>query len=157
MEMRKAIMALCLMCATMVSAQGIGNIRFGTTYDEAVTDIKASLGEPVSSDANVVTYKNISFKGFEWNEITFRFKNGKLAEARCYMNHKNKRLATAKLSEIANIMENEHVMSMDYEEDGNLFYAGGRSPMGVGHLFTIFISPRNGIWTPQMRFGPFSI
>lgn len=155
--MRKAILGLCFMCATVAGARGIESIKFGTTYQEAVTNIKASLGEPLSSDTNVLTYKDVSFKGFTWNEITFRFKNGKLVEARCYMNQKNKRMATAKMSAIAKAMEKDYSMSMDYEDDGNLFYAGGTSPLGYGRLFTIFISPRNGVWTTQMRFGPFSI
>ena len=73
------------------------------------------------------------------------------------MNQKNKRMATAKMSAIAKVMEKDYSMSMDYEDDGNLFYAGGTSPLGYGRLFTIFISPRNGVWTTQMRFGPFSI
>lgn len=156
-EMRKAILALCFMFGTAVCAQGIGCIKFGTNYQEAVAEIKASMGEPVFSDTHVVTYKNAAFEGFTWSEVTFRFKNGKLAEARCYMNQANKNMAVAQLGIIAKAMGREHSLSMDYEDDGNLFYAGGLSPMGYGRLFTLFISPRNGTWTTQMRFGPFSI
>ena len=156
-SMKKALLGLCLMCATMANAQGIGKVRFETAYDEAVPCIEAILGTPVAADANAITCKNVSFKGFKWSEITFKFKEGRLTEARCYMNQRNKKAATSQLSDIAKVMEKEHVMTMDFEDDGNLFYAGGTSPMGYGHLFTIFISPRNGIWTTQMRFGPFRI
>ncbi|MGI6243036.1 MAG: hypothetical protein ACOYJK_05830 [Prevotella sp.] len=155
--MKKFVLGLCLMFAITSNAQGIGNVRFGTAYDEAMACIKAILGTPIAADASVVTYKDVSFKGFKWSEITFTFKNGRLAEARCYMNQRSKRAASSKVTDIAKVMAKDHVMSMDFEDDGNKFYAGGKSPEGFGHLFTIFISPRNGVWTTQMRFGPFRI
>jgi len=153
--MKKIVLAICIVFSMVANAQGIDNLRFGTAYNDALTLIKAQYGSPLSIDSESVTYKNVSYQGFKWNEVVFKFTNGKLSEARYYMNQKNKILATKRITDIAKTMEKTHVITKDYEDDGNLFYAGGKSPMGFGHLFTIFVSPRNGVWTSQLRFGPF--
>lgn len=153
--MRKIVVAICFMVSLMANAQGIGNIKFGAPYNEALVCIKDMFGEPVSANSEMVTYNNVSYKGFKWNELVFRFTNGHLVEARYYMNQKDKAMAKRQLDSIAKAMEKSYAISRDFEDDGNVFYAGGISPMGMGRLFTIFVSPRNGSWTSQLRFGPF--
>ncbi len=153
--MRKLVVALGLLIATMARAHGFGEVRFGMVYDEALSSIKTVYGEPVVANSDVVSYYDVAYEGFRWDEISFRFTNGKLTEARCYMNHKNKGTAAKQLSAIAQAMQKSYAMTMDYEEDGNVFYAGGKSPVGIGHLFVVFMSPRDRMWTSQLRFGPF--
>lgn len=155
--MRKILMALCLMFATLAQAQDLKTLKFGTIFDDAIINIKSSLGEPTTSNTNLVVYQNVHYRGFKWDKITFKFAQRKLCEVRCYMNKKNKQQALTQLSAIAKTMKKDYSITMDYEDDGDVFYSGGVSPMGFGHLFTIFVSPCNSIWTAQMRFGPFSI
>lgn len=146
---------LTFVCPTTLRAQGIGNVRFGSSYSEAVGRIREAFGEPVLANGDEMVYADKSFEGFCWNRITFRFKSGKLCEARFYMNHANKQKAKAQLENIAACLAKKHSMSLDYEEDGTRFYAGGLSPLGIGRLFTVFVAPHNGQWSDQLRFGPF--
>lgn len=155
--MRKILMTLCLMFATLAQAQDLKTLKFGTIFDDAIINIKSSLGEPTTSNTNLVVYQNVHYRGFKWDKITFKFAQRKLCEVRCYMNKKNKQQALTQLFAIAKTMKKDYSITMDYEDDGDVFYSGGVSPMGFGHLFTIFVSPYNSIWTAQMRFGPFSI
>ncbi|KGF17504.1 hypothetical protein HMPREF1640_06960 [Prevotella sp. S7-1-8] len=155
--MRKILMTLCLMFVTLAQAQDLKTLKFGTIFDDAIINLKSSLGEPTTSNTNLVVYQNVHYRGFKWDKITFKFAQRKLCEVRCYMNKKNKQQALTQLSAIAKTMKKDYSITMDYEDDGDVFYSGGVSPMGFGHLFTIFVSPYNSIWTAQMRFGPFSI
>jgi hypothetical protein len=154
--MRKlAFLALLLITTTLCHAQGIGNVKFGSTRDVATKAIEDFFGEPSKIDDEVMIYTNKVFEGFHWNEVLFKFKDSKLVEARFFMNQKNKSHAKKQLTEISKTLSAKHVMTKDIEDDGNTFYAGGKSPLYYGHLFTLFISPRNGLWTDQLRFGPF--
>lgn len=155
--MKKLLLGIMFLCTTLANAQSVCNAKFGMPYEEAVAHIKNVLGTPTTSQADRVVYKNVMFKGIRWSEMIFTFKDGKMTEARCYLNEKSKNAAKAQLHKLAKEMKKEHALSEDYEEDGTVFFAGGKSPVGMGHLFTIFLSPRNGVWTMQMRFGPFAV
>lgn len=146
---------LCLLFASQGFAQGIGNIRFGASYADAVARINETFGTPVQTSNDEVVYANTSFEGFRWNCVVFRFHEGRLCEARFFLDHKSKGKAKAELESIAKSLGKKHVMSHDYEEDGSRFYVGGQSPMGIGRLFMLFVAPRNGQWSDQLRFGPF--
>lgn len=149
------LLGLCFLFALQASAQSIGKVRFGAPYNEAVSHIKEAFGTPLKTTDDEVVYANASYEGFLWNRVTFRFQEGRLCEARFYRDHKNKGKAKAELEDIAKSLSKKHALSQDYEEDGNRFYAGGLSPMGIGRLFTIFVAPHNGLWSDQLRFGPF--
>lgn len=153
--LKKLVFFFSLLFSTATFAQGIGNVKFGTSRAEATTAIKALFGEPSKSDNEMMIYTNKTFEGYKWNEVLFKFKNDKLTEARFFMNQKNKSQAKRELSAISKTLGKKHVMTEDIEDDGNTFYAGGKSPEFYGHLFTLFIAPRNGVWTDQLRFGPF--
>ncbi len=146
---------LVLFCPATLQAQGIGSVKFGSAYEEAVRHIRETFGEPTTATADEMVYNDKSFEGFSWNRITFRFKSGRLCEARFYMKQASKRSAKTQLDIIATALGKKHPLSLDYEEDGTRFYAGGRSPLGIGRLFTVFVSPLNGQWSDQLRFGPF--
>lgn len=150
------LLILILMTGCLsISAQGIGEVRFGSSREVASEAIFQLFGQPSSTDGNCYIYKNKEFEGFHWNEVLFRFTNDRLTEARFFMNQRSKYEARRKLTAISKVLAKKHVMSMDIEDDGNHFYAGGKSPLYYGHLFTLFISPREGRWTDQLRFGPF--
>lgn len=149
------LVGLCLHFASQTSGQGIGNIRFGTSYEIAAMHIKETFGNPVKATDDEMVYANTLFEGILWNSVTFRFMEGRLCEARFYQNHKNKVKAKAELENIAKNLSKKHALSQDYEEDGSRFYAGGLSPKGIGRLFTVFVAPHNGQWSDQLRFGPF--
>ncbi len=152
---KKVLLVLSLMGTIIANAQGIGNVRFGTQHAEAMEEIKSVFGEPSFSDGDMALFTNKEFEGYTWNEVMFKFKDGILNEARFFMKQKNKSAACKEQEQIAKAMASKHVMSKDIEEGGTPFYAGGQSPLRYGHLFTIFISPRGGAWTNQLRFGPF--
>lgn len=155
--LKTVFLSLLLTLSMSATAQEIGNVRFGSAQSEAITNIKALFGEPATSTTDGITYKNKTYAGMTWNEIHFNFKDGVLSEARFYMNAKNKAAALQQMAREATAMGKSNVMTKDYEDDGTPFYAGGKSPDGYGHLFTIFASPRAGRWTSQLRFGPFSV
>ena len=154
-KLKVLLLVACFLSVLQAFGQGIGKVRFGASYEEAVTHIKEAFGNPEKSTVDEVAYSNASFEGVQWNWVTFRFKEGLLCEARFYQDHKNKGKAKAELDNIAKCLSRKHALSLDYEEDGNRFYAGGLSPMGIGRLFTVFVAPHNGRWSDQLRFGPF--
>jgi|LAHS01.1.fsa_nt_gb hypothetical protein len=155
--MKKILLVFCFLVGLSVRAVADGSLEFGSSYHDAIVSIKAQLGSPVTESSDTLIYKNIDYCGFRWDQVVFRFRNGILTETRCYMYQANKDRAVGRLSAIAKEMEKTHVMTMDYEDDGTVFYAGGRSPEGYGHLFTIYASPYRGRWSAQLRFGPFAL
>ena len=155
--MKKICLAALLMVSMMAKAQSIGKVQFGTPLSEAKTEITAQMGNPSKATEQELCYTNKVFNGFKWNEIHFFFKDGKLNEARFYMNVKNKAAAKVQAKNVSKVLGKDNVMTEDYEDDGTPFYAGGKSPDGFGHLFTIFVSPRAGRWTTQLRYGPFEL
>ena len=52
-------------------------------------------------------------------------------------------------------METRYSVSYDEEDGGTAFYKGGNSPLVIGCLITIFVSPYQGKWTCQLRYGKF--
>lgn len=152
---RTFLIVLSLAFASVSNAQGIGNVQFGSTCEEATARIVETFGHPAHATSDEIVYNNKSFEGFRWNKVTFRFRNGQLCEARFYKDHKSKWMAKTELDSIAKNLSKKHAISLDYEEDGTRFYAGGQSPLGIGRLFTVFVAPRNGHWSDQLRFGPF--
>lgn len=161
--LRVTKLKLCFLLIAMsfvslkAGAQVFGGAKFGDEQQKALAEIKAVFGEPSSALNNMYVYKDKTFKGLRWSEIHFGFRNGKLDEARFVMVAKNKRDACRESLAICNVMKQSYAMSEDLEEDGTPFYAGGHSPFGYGHLFTIFISPYKGKMTSQLRYGPFSV
>lgn len=149
------LLALCLSLPSLAIAQGIGKVKFGASYDETLENVKEAFGTPMQATFDEIVFTDKQFEGFVWNKITFRFRNGQLNEARFYMRHKSKTKAKSELEAIAKNLAQKHVLSLDYEEDGTRFYAGGLSPLGIGRLFTVFVSPYKGQWSDQLRFGPF--
>jgi len=154
--MRKLLMAICLFTAVMANAQGISDsVKFGARHDVALKGMESMFGKPSNNTPNQVIFTNKDFEGFHWDEILFNFKNNKLIEARFFMGQKTKHSAKKAMYTISKMMAKKHAMTEDLEEDGTSFFKGGKSPEYFGHLFTIFISPRDGSWTTQLRFGPF--
>lgn len=158
MKTTRYLLSLCLAASLSVTAARADesfDTKFGKHYDEVATSIKAALGTPASESADSLVYRNISYRGFQWSEVLFCFQDGVLIETRCYKAQASKGKAVGFLPVIAREMEKNYVMTHDYEEDGTVFYAGGISPKGFGHLFTIYASPGRGGWSSQLRFGPF--
>ena len=158
--MRKYLVILFGIVSMSLHAEGLNigaeSLNFGTPYLNILTNVEAEWGKPTTNDDGNIHYCNVALYGTKWDEVGLFFKNGVLVEARCYVSQKNKLMATRKLSTVARMMKDKHAMTCDYEEDGSLFYVGGKSPNEIGHLFTLFIAPHQGKWSTQLRFGPFS-
>ena len=157
--MRKVLLALALMVSMAMHAETIVGATFGATYDETVAALKGSYGEPSSKTENSLVYLNKTFEGFTANHVEMGFQQlgetTKFNQARFYFFCANKAAAVAKMKTIAKKMGEKYTVSYDEEDEGVAFYKGGRSPLGMGSLFTIFVSPYQGKWTCQVRFGAF--
>lgn len=148
---------LCLISSMAVSAQSVetvGTVELGSAYEEALKAIKAEFGEPVSASESEVVYANKKFRGFSFDEVKFRFQNGQFNEARFYSKVGSRGEAQRKMENIAQTMRTKYELSRDVEEDMTWFYKGGRSPLGIGHLFTIYTYRRQGAYGVELRFGP---
>ena len=156
--MKKVFMLMCLVC-TMTTAgaqnsESVGTVELGSSYSEALNAIKAEFGDPQSISEDEVVCVNKRFYGFSFNEVKFRFKNGKFNEARFYSRVGSKSEAQRKMENIAQTLRTKYPLSRDVEEDLTWFYKGGRSPLGIGHLFTIYTYSRQGAYGVELRFGP---
>ena len=150
-------MMMCLVCSMTMSAQNtasVGTVELGSPYAEALSAIKAEFGEPKSISEDEVVFANKKFYGFSFDEVKFRFKNGKFNEARFYSRVGGRAAAQQKMENIATTMKTKYPLSRDVEEDLTWFYKGGLSPLGIGHLFTIYTYPKQGAYGVELRYGP---
>lgn len=155
--MTNKIILLAFFWLSITSAHAIklSNIKLGGSYKEIITATQSDFGSPSAADSVSVNYKGVTLFGIKWDDVKLRFDRGVLTEVRCYSMQKSKKLSLSKLAQVASNMEATYPITRDYEEDGSLFYTGGTSPEGIGHLFTIFVAPMQGAWSTQIRFGPF--
>lgn len=157
--MRKILLALSLVVSMAVQADDIYGASFGESYTQTVSALKNSFGDPISKTDNSLVYLNKNFEGVKADRMEFGFQelNGttKLNQARFYFICPTKQAAIAKMKTLAKKMESKYSVSYDEEDGGVAFYKGGRSPLGIGSLFTIYVSPYQGKWTCQLRYGKF--
>ncbi|MCR5132043.1 MAG: hypothetical protein K6C10_11370 [Prevotella sp.] len=142
------------LCAMAQNDAKVGTVTLGLPYDQAVTAIKAEFGEPVSASADELVYSKKTFEGYTYDEVKFRFKNGKFNEARFFAKVGAKGAAQRKMEEVAKKMGQRYNLSRDIEEGNTWFYKGGRAPVGVSHLFTICTYPKQGSHGVELRYGP---
>ncbi len=161
--MKKLFLALALMMSLNMSAKQeaaeVAGATFGASYDETLTALKDKFGEPSVKLEDKVVYLNKLFEGMKADrvEVSFQNTNGdsKFNQARFYFLCANKAAAVAKMKALVKKMELKYSVSYDEEDGGTAFYKGGNSPLGIGNLFTIFVSPYQGKWTCQLRYGKF--
>lgn len=160
--MKKIFLALAMMFSLSAGAQKSANVEgavFGSTYEETVTALESKFGMPYSKTTDKLVYLNKSFEGMKADrlELGFQELNGttKLNQARFYFLCANKAAAVAKMKALAKKMGEEYSISYDEEDGGTAFYKGGNSPLGIGNLFTIYVSPYQGKWSCQIRYGKF--
>lgn len=156
--MKKAVILVLLACSMAMNAQQkkemVGTVVLGSNYSEALDAIKMEFGEPLSISENEVVYANKRFRGFSFDEVKFCFKNGKFNEARFYSKVGSKAEAQKKMENVAQTMKTRYPLSRDVEDGNTWFYKGGRSPLGIGHLFTLYTYPRKGAYGMEIRYGP---
>lgn len=157
--MKKFLTAICLGLSLMAHAQKVekvGTVELGLPYVEAVAAMKAEWGEPSKENEQEVTYKHKTYKGFAFDEVVFRFKNGRFNEARFFVKVGSRYAAQKRMEELANEMGKENTLSKDLEEGGAWFYKGGRAPVEYAPLFTLCTIPRKGAFGTELRYGPFN-
>ena len=155
--MRKVLLLLGLLCSMTMSAQQVekvGTVALGLPYAEALTAIKAEFGEPQSVSDDQVVYGKKTFMGMAFDEVKFRFRNGKFNEARFFCKVGSKAAAQKKMEEMAKTLGKTYNLSRDVEDDMTWFYKGGRSPLGIGHLFTLYTYAKQGAHGAELRYGP---
>lgn len=155
--MRKAFLMIAMLVSLAVSAQRVekvGTAELGKPYAEALEAIKAEFGEPVSVSEDQVVYSRKNFRGFTYDEVKFRFRDGKFNEARFFVKVGSKAAAQKRMEDIARELKSSYDITRDVEDDMSWFYKGGSSPVGVSHLFTIYTYPRQGSYGTELRFGP---
>lgn len=138
-----------------IHARSLHADMFEMKSGEAVKNIVMMFGEPVKNTDDMLIYHKLRYEGVMWDEAYFKFSGDKLTEARFYSRQQGKTQALRKVTELADILKQEHPVTKDYEDKHTYFYMGGMSPLEYGHLFTIFISPYKGGWSTQLRYGPF--
>lgn len=160
--MKKFFLAMALLASMTMSAArdvGVAGVIFGSSYDETINAVKGTFGEPSSKACEKLVYLNKSFEGVRVDRVELGFQNlngvATLNQARFYIVCPNKSAAVAKMKVLAKKMQVKYSVSYDEEEGGVAFYKGGNSPLGIGNLFTIFVSPYQGKWTCQLRYGKF--
>lgn len=160
--MKRLFLALALMVSLTVSArQGVdvAGAEFGATYEETIEALQGKFGAPNTKETDKLVYLNKVFEGMKADrlELGFQELNGttKLNQARFYFLCANKAAAVAKMKALAKKMGEEYNISYDEEDGGTAFYKGGNSPLGIGNLFTIYVSPYQGKWSCQVRYGKF--
>ena len=156
--MKKAVILVLLACSLAMNAQQktemVGTIKLGSDYPEALNAMKMEFGEPLRTSEDEVVYANKRFRGFTFDEVKFCFKNGKFNEARFFSKVGTKAEAQKKMENVAQTMKTKYQLSRDVEGDSTWFYKGGCSPLGIGHLFTLYTYPRKGAYGMEIRFGP---
>ena len=156
--MKKAVILVLLACSLAMNAQQktemVGTIKLGSDYSEALNAMKMEFGEPLRTSEDEVVYANKRFRGFTFDEVKFCFKNGKFNEARFFSKVGTKAEAQKKMENVAQTMKTKYQLSRDVEGDSTWFYKGGCSPLGIGHLFTLYTYPRKGAYGMEIRFGP---
>lgn len=157
--MSSRLFLLILNCFFVLYAQAdngakVATVSIGLPYKKALTDIKTEFGEPTTIGKQSVEYKNMTYHDFKFDLVIFKFKDGKLNEARFFMRAKNKLSADKKVEALSKELGKKYSLSEDYE-DGSYFYKGGLSPKGIGHLFTISVAKRHGVWDAELTYGPF--
>ena len=156
--MKKLLLLMGILFSMTVSAQRVakvGTVELGLPYAEALQAIKAEFGEPVSVTENQeVVFGKKNFCGFNYDEVKFRFKNGRFNEARFFMKVGSKAGAQKRMEDIARELGKTEGLSRDIEDNNTWFYKGGVSPVGVSHLFTIYTYPKQGTYGTELRYGP---
>lgn len=153
---KKMMLALLLAMPLHIDAQTIDASLFGVGYKEALTAVEKEFGKPNATTEGNLYYSKTLYEGLVWDEVFFLFDDGKLSEVRMYKRQSRKANAVQSVKAVARVMGDKHAMTRDLEDDGTPFYKGGKSPLDVGHLFTIYASPYKGAWSTQLRFGPFA-
>ncbi|GEM_PF-791616 len=155
-------LALALIMSLTMSARNeaeVAGAKFGSSYEEALITLKTKFGEPSVKAENQLVFLNKSFEGFKADRVEVGFQTLRdaslLNQARFYFFCPNKAAAVTKMKALAKRMESNYTVSYDEENGGTAFYKGGCSPLGIGNLFTIFVSPYQGKWTCQLRYGKF--
>lgn len=157
--MRKSFVALCLSFSLMATAQNVekvGTVELGLPYAEAVAAMKAEWGDPSKENDQEVAYKHKTYKGFAFDEIVFRFKEGRFNEARFFVKVGSRYAAQKRMEDLAREMGKDKTLSKDLEEGGAWFYKGGRAPSEYAPLFTLCTIPRKGVYGTELRYGPFN-
>lgn len=162
--MKKTILSVLALGAFALTAHAqsaaeLGGAKFGTSYEETLHAVETAWGSPKAQSETSVTYANALFEGVKANRVELGFQQlsdvKKLNQARVYFDCPNKAAAMAKMKAVVKKLESLYAVSYDEEDGGTSFYKGGNSPLGIGNLFTVFVSPYQGKWTCQVRYGAF--
>ena len=122
--MKKVFLLFALFVSMTVSAQRVekvGTVQLGLPYNEALSAIKAEFGEPVSVSNDEVIYGKKNFRGFNYDEVKFRFKNGRFNEARFFMKVGSKGGAQKRMEDIARELGKTEGLWRDLEDNNTWF------------------------------------
>ena len=163
-SMKKTFLSLALMVSLTISARrsvDVEGVSFGTSYEETIAVLQKTFGLPSVKVPDKLVYLDEKFEGMKADKVEFGFQEVDgtpvLNQARFYFLCNNKASAVEKMKTLAKNMGTKYNISYDVEEGGTEFYKGGISPIGIGNLFTIYVSPYQGKWTCQVRYGKFQL
>jgi hypothetical protein len=137
----------------------VDNIRFGISYHTVLQDFQQLWGSPEAKDSASILYANKIFQGMKFDRIELDFQyvdsTSYFNQARFYRICSSKVQAVRQMKILAGRLSKIYPVSYDEEEGGTPFYKGGCAPVGLDDLFTVFVAPRKGRWTCQLRYGAF--
>ena len=76
----------------------VGNVTMGMDYEQALDSIRTEFGKPNMVNQDTVLFRNLSYRGFVFDKVLFKFKAAKFNEARFFIYAKNKAAAVKDLS-----------------------------------------------------------
>ena len=155
--MKKLLLILSLFMTLSANAQValVGRTPMGWGFDRARQSIVREFGEPTRVHHERLIYsKGCTFHGVNYDRAEFKFDDGLFNEAifRCYV--ADKQSALQLMDSVAAKMSGTFNLSKDKEDAGRWFYKGGKSPLKVGYLFTIYTYPHRGSYVTELRYGP---
>jgi hypothetical protein len=137
----------------------VENVRFGISYHTVLQDFQQLWGSPEAKDSASILYANKIFQGMKFDRIELDFQyvdsTSYFNQARFYRICSSKVQAVRQMKILAGRLSKIYPVSYDEEDGGTPFYKGGCAPVGLDDLFTVFVAPRKGRWTCQLRYGAF--
>ena len=135
----------------------IGNACFGDSQQAVALALHEAFGKAGKQTENTISYSKELYRGMRFDRLTFTFQQDRLVDASFSTARRTRAEAIALMDSIAVNMKQTYGISKDKEDQGPWFYVGGISPRGIGHLFTIFIYRKQGLYYTELRFGPFAV
>jgi hypothetical protein len=145
----------------------ICNVPFGISIENGRRILKQKFGDPDYEEENRVVYFNISYAGFNFDTIMFKFQSDGYYSYfnNCLMviGSKTKKDAAETMESLYNKMSQKYIISEGKDTNGNKYYFGGVGPVeeyATGFRIMLMKSPKgilngNQPYQTVLGYGPY--